>query len=145
MKKFYTAAVAAITLIAAPSIAQAEPNNGNQFKRTMQNASAARLNNNGSNVLRFNAEQDTVMMNTRIANGALRTNSVDVDDSLITNLDVAQSTDIRQSSLHNSSMNLNDVDMTRARSQMANIDQTAKLRNLRATNAAISANTISVR
>jgi len=145
MKQFYIAGLAVITMIAAPQVAQAEPNNANQFKRTMQNASNARLNTNGSNVLRFDADQDTVIKNTGIANGGLRSNSIDINDSLIANLDVSQSTHIRQSSTHNSSVTLNDADLTRARSQMANVNQTAKLRNLYTVNAGIYANTISVR
>ncbi|MEM9670195.1 MAG: hypothetical protein AAF950_14830 [Pseudomonadota bacterium] len=145
MKQSYILGFAALALIATPQIAQAEPNNANQFKRTMQNASHARLNTNGSNVLRFDADQDTVIKNTAVANGGLRTNSIDIDDSLIANLDVYQSTDVRQASFYNSGVTLNDADLTRARSQMTDINQTAKLRNFSAVNAGIHANTISVR
>ena len=125
--------------------AHAAPQNGKQFKNAMQNASQARLNRNGSNVLRFDADQDTTMRNVTVSNSALRLNSVHVDDSLIADLEVDQDAKLRRSKISNSNVSLNSLDMTRARSIQSDVDQDATVRNLTAYGASVSANTISIR
>ena len=125
--------------------AHAAPQNGKQFKNAMQNASQARLNRNGSNVLRFDPDQDTTMRNVTVSNSALRLNSVHVDDSLIADLEVDQDAKLRRSKISNSNVSLNSLDMTRARSIQSEVDQDATVRNLTAYGASVSANTISIR
>ncbi len=146
MKQFYILGAAMLLMGAfAPQTAHADPSGTKQFKKNMQHASQARLNSNGSNILRFKANQDTTMNKTIVAGSVLRTNSLDVDDSLISTLDVKQTANLRYTVIKNSSVNLNDVDLHRARSQHTDIDQSAKLRNVIAYDAGISANTISIR
>ncbi|MEO1661227.1 MAG: hypothetical protein AAFR51_09575 [Pseudomonadota bacterium] len=139
------AAAALATGLLMPLAAHAAPQNGKQFKNAMQNASQARLNRNGSNILRFDADQDATMTQVTSYNSALRTNSLHVDDSLISNLETDQDATVRQTSLANSNVALNTVDMTRARSITTTIDQDVTVRRMSAANSTIAANTISIR
>lgn len=142
--QYFSAAALAVGLMGSIA-AHAAPDNAKSYKNAMQNASKARLNTNGSNVLRFDADQDVTVRNTLVANGALRANTINVDDSLIADVDVDQDAKVRNSVMTNSSVTLNAVDMTRARSRTTDIDQDATVRNLTARNAGIAANTISIR
>ncbi|MEO1323373.1 MAG: hypothetical protein AAFV59_10240 [Pseudomonadota bacterium] len=139
----------AATTIAAgllmPMTAHAAPQNAKQFKNAMQNASHARLNRNGSNVLRFDADQDTTLRQVNSLNSSIRANAVHIDDSLISNLDTDQDATVRLTNVTNSNVVLNSVDMTRARSVMTEIDQDATVRKVNAVNSTIAANTISIR
>ena len=128
-----------------PVHAAAAPQGAKQFKNAMQNASQARLNRNGSNLLRFEADQDATMTDVRTLNSSVRINGLTVDDSLVSNLDTDQDATVRQTSVVNSNVVLNNVDMTRARSIMTEIDQEATVRRTRAVNSTIAANTISIR
>ena len=139
-----TAALLAAGLM-LPSSADAAPQGAKQFKNAMQNASNARLNRNGSNLLRFEAEQDATMTELSSLNSSVRVNGLTVDDSLISNLDTDQDATVRQTSVVNSNVVLNNIDMTRARSIMTEIDQEATVRKMRAVNSTIAANTISIR
>jgi len=141
--KYLSAAVLAAGLMG--SFAAHADQNAKGFKNAMQNASQARLNYNGSNVLRFDADQDLTVRNTLVANGSLRANSVHIDDSLISNLDIDQDAKVRNSAMTSSSVSLNSVDMTRARSINTEIDQDVTVRNVAARNSSIAANTIVVR
>ena len=125
--------------------AHAAPQNAKNFKNAMQNASQARLNHNGSNALRFDADQDATIRNVTVANSGLRMNSVHVDDSLIADLDVDQDAKVRRSTISSSNVSLNSLDMTRARSIHSDVDQDVTVRNLSAYGATVSANTISIR
>lgn len=131
--------------LALPLTAHAAPQGAKQFKNAMQNASQARLNNNGSTVLRFEADQDVTMTNTSALNSSVRANALTVDDSLISNLDTDQDATLRQVSTVNSTLVLNNVDMTRTRSINTEIDQEATVRTMNAVNSTIAANTISIR
>ncbi|MEP1142291.1 MAG: hypothetical protein ABJH52_01120 [Henriciella sp.] len=142
--QYFSAAALAAGLIGSFA-AQASAQNANGFKNAMQNASQARLNYNGSNVLRFDADQDLTVRNTLVSNSSLRANSVHVDDSLISNLDVDQDATVRNSVMTSSTVSLNAVDMTRARSITTDIDQDVSVRNVTARNASVAANTITVR
>lgn len=141
----FASATALATLMLGSVAATAEPQNAQQFKRSMQNASSARLNTNGSNVLRTEIDQDATARNIVLVNGSLRTNNVTIDDSLIGTLDVDQESTLRNIRTTNSHTVVNSIDMTRARSQMTDIDQDATVRNVNALNASIAANTVSVR
>ena len=125
--------------------AHAAPQNAKNFKNAMQNASQARLNHNGSNVLRFDADQDATIRNVTVSNRGFRMNSVHVDDSLIADLDVDQDAKVRRSTISSSNVSLNSLDMTRARSIHSDVDQDVTVRNLSAYGATVSANTISIR
>jgi len=142
--KCLTAAAFAASLL-LPMAAHAAPQNAKQFKNAMQNASHARLNRNGSNILRFDADQTATMTDTRSWNSSIRANNLHVDDSLISNLDTDQEATVRQTTVNNSSVVLNSVDMTRARSVTTEIDQDVTLRKVSAANSSIAANTISIR
>lgn len=140
-----TASAFAASLL-LPMAANAMPQQGGQqFKNVMQNASQARLNRNGSNLLRFEADQDATLRGVSALNSSIRANSLSVDDSLISNLDTDQDATVRRTSAVNSNVVLNHVDMTRARSIMTEIDQEATVRRVRAVNSTIAANTISIR
>ena len=128
-----------------PLAAQAEPKNAKQFNNAMQNASQARLNKNGSTVLRFDAEQDMKMSDVASLNTAINANSIVVDDSLVSNLDVEQDATMGQSAVATSGVVLNSVDMTRARSISTSVDQDATIRRINAVDSTIAANTISIR
>lgn len=141
----YCAAIALTASLMGGLYAHAAPTSGKQFKKAMQHASAARLNINGSNILHFDADQDTTLRRSALVNSSLRANALSVDDSLITGLDLEQDTTMRNVRMTNSSATLNTVDMTRARSHRTEIDQDVTVRNLAALNAHIVANTISVR
>ena len=143
-----TTLLAATALAAAlimPMAAHAAPQGAKQYKNAMQNASQARLNRNGSNVLRFEADQKATMTQFSSFNSSVRANGLTVDDSLISNLDTDQDAIVRQTSVANSNLLLNNVDMTRARSIMTEIDQEATVRKMNAVNSTIAANTISIR
>ncbi len=142
--KLVSAAALAIGLVSTAATATAAPN-GAKFKQSMQNASQARLNNNGSNVLRFEADQELTMRGTTISNSTVRANAVHVDDSLISNLDIDQDVSLRQTTIRNSSVTMNSADMTRARSIDTEIDQEVKLRNVTIRNSNVAANLVSVR
>lgn len=139
------AAATLATGLMMPLAAHAAPQNGKQFKNAMQNASQARLNRNGSNVLRFEADQDATLTQVRSYNSSVRVNGLHVDDSLISNLDTDQDATVRQSRMTNSSVVLNSADMTRARSINTEIDQEATVRRMTAVNSSVAANTISIR
>ena len=143
-KTLLTAALLAAGLM-LPVHAAAAPQGAKQFKKAMQNASQARLNRNGSNLLRFEAEQDATMRGVSTVNSSVRANGLTVDDSLISNLDTDQDATVRQTSFVNSNVVLNNADMTRARSIMTEIDQEATVRRVSAVNSTIAANTISIR
>lgn len=142
--KYVSAAALAACLMGSLS-AHAAPQNAKQFKNAMQNASQARLNRNGSNVLRMDADQDVTINGVALLNSSIRANALTVDDSLISNLDVDQDATVRRTALTNSTTHLNTVDMTRARSIATEIDQDATLRGVSAVNASIAANSISIR
>ncbi|MEL7033616.1 MAG: hypothetical protein AAGL97_07065 [Pseudomonadota bacterium] len=142
--KLITAAAFTAGLL-LPMTAHAAPQNAKQFKNAMQNASQARLNRNGSNILRFDADQNATMTEVAALNSSIRANGVHIDDSLISNLDTEQDATVRQTAMTNSSMVLNSIDMTRARSVMTEIDQDATVRKVSAVNSSIAANTISIR
>lgn len=127
--------------LTAPTYAQG----AKQFKKAMQNASQARLNRNGSNILRFDADQDAALNGISSFDSHLRVNTITVDDSLISNLDIDQNATVRQVSLTSSTANLNSVDMTRARSVMSEIDQDVTMRRVNAVYSNITANAISIR
>ena len=139
-----TAALVATGLM-LPMSAQAAPQGAKQFKNAMQNASQARLNRNGSNVLRFEAEQDATMTDIASLNSSIRANALTIDDALISNLDTDQDAMVRQTAMTNSNVVLNNVDMTRARSITPEIEQEATIRKMNAVNSTIAANTISIR
>lgn len=141
----FASAAALATLMFGSISATAEPQNAQQFKRSMQNASKARLNSNGSTVLRTEVEQDVTARKTTLVGSSLRTNNVTVDDSLIGTLDIDQDATLRNVSTTYSSSTINEVSMTRARSQMTEIDQTATVRTLNAIGSSVAANTVTVR
>lgn len=128
--KLITAAAFTAGLL-LPMTAHAAPQNAKQFKNAMQNASQARLNRNGSNILRFDADQNATMTEVAALNSSIRANGVHIDDSLISNLDTEQDATVRQTAMTNSSMVLNSIDMTRARSVMTEIDQDATSQKVR--------------
>ena len=139
------AATAIAVGLMMPVTAHAAPQGAKQFKNAMQNASQARLNRNGSNVLRFEAEQDTTMTQVAVMNSTVRANGLTVDDSLIANLDTDQDATLRQTALTNANLVVNTIDMTRARSINTEIDQEATLRRMNVVNSSITANTIAIR
>lgn len=141
----FASAAALATLMFGSIAATAEPQNAQQFKRSMQNASKARLNSNSSTVLRTEIDQDLTARNVALVGSSLRTNNVTVDDSLIGTLDVDQDATLRNVSTTYANTTINEVSMTRARSQITEIDQTATVRNLNALGSSISANTVSIR
>ena len=141
----YCAAFALATSLMGTTAAIAAPKPAKQFKNAMQTASAARLNRNGSNILRFEVDQDLTLRRSALVNSSMRVNALTVDDSLLTELDIDQNATLRNTRFTNSSATLNTVDMTRARSHRADIDQDVTMRNVATLNAHMVANTISIR